>query len=229
MTNKYFDLIDQTFYFPQEGFDLDDGNLIFNGIPIIHLIKKYGTPFKLTYVPKIGNQIKKVRNMFARAITSLGYSGKYHFCYCTKCNHFSYVLDEVLRYKTELETSSAFDIELVKRLFNQGKITKDTYIICNGFKPQAYLENIAALINNGHKNVIPVCDNKNEIDYYNQHLEKGCQIGIRVATEEEPNFQFYTSRLGIRNADVVDFYKEKIAPNPKFQFKDASFFCGYRN
>ncbi|MEM8528647.1 MAG: arginine decarboxylase, partial [Bacteroidota bacterium] len=58
MTNKYFDLIDQTFYFPQEGFDIEEGNLLFQGIPLRYLIKKYGTPLKLTYMPKIGMQIK---------------------------------------------------------------------------------------------------------------------------------------------------------------------------
>ena len=224
MTNKYFDLIDQTFDFPQEGFDIEDGYLLFNGIPIIHLIKKYGTPFKLTYVPKIGMQIKKVRNMFVRAMTSFSYNGKYRFCYCTKCNHFNFVLDEVLRYNTELETSSAFDIEIIKKLFQQAKITKEVYIICNGFKPQDYLKNIVDLINDGFTNVIPVCDNKDEIDYYDQKVEGNCNIGIRVATEEEPNFEFYTSRLGIRNAEVVNFYTEKIAQNPKFKLKMLHFF-----
>ncbi len=30
MKNTYFDLIEQSFYFPQEGFDLQNGNLIFS-------------------------------------------------------------------------------------------------------------------------------------------------------------------------------------------------------
>lgn len=57
--NKYFDLIDQSYYFPQDGFDLEKDELIFNGIPLMMLIEKYGTPFKMTYLPKIGDQIKK--------------------------------------------------------------------------------------------------------------------------------------------------------------------------
>jgi len=97
VTNKYFDLIDQTFYFPQEGFDLEDGYLTFNGVPLIYLIRKYGTPLKITYLPKIGLQIKKARNLFTRAMRSMGYSGDYYYCYCTKSSHFQYVLNEVLR------------------------------------------------------------------------------------------------------------------------------------
>ena len=46
MVNKYFDLIDQSYYFPQESFDLEKDELIFNGIPVMNLIEKYGTPFK---------------------------------------------------------------------------------------------------------------------------------------------------------------------------------------
>ena len=224
MANKYFDLIDQTFYFPQEGFDLEDGYLEFNGIPLIHLIRKYGTPFKLTYIPKIGSQIKKARNLFNRAMRSLGYAGKYHYCYCTKSNHFSYVLDEVLEHGAELETSSAFDIEIIKRLYEAGKITKKTIVVCNGFKNERYLRNIVALINDGFENIIPVCDNKDEVDYYEKHVEGNCNLGIRVATEEEPNFEFYTSRLGIRAADVVSFYEEKVRDNPKFKLRLLHFF-----
>lgn len=224
VTNRYFDLIDQTFYFPQEGFDIEDGYLVFNGVPLIYLIRKYGTPMKLTYLPKIGTQIKKARNLFTRAMKSLGYDGNYYYCYCTKSSHFSYVINEALRHDVHLETSSAFDIELVRRLHRKGKISKELIVICNGFKPDNYLENITGLINDGFKNVIPVIDNKHEIDYYDQHLKGTCQLGIRVATEEEPNFEFYTSRLGIRNTDVKQFYLDKIADNPKFKLKMLHFF-----
>ncbi|MCO6486993.1 MAG: arginine decarboxylase [Phaeodactylibacter sp.] len=224
VTNRYFDLIDQTFYFPQEGFDIEDGYLVFNGVPLIYLIRKYGTPLKLTYLPKIGSQIKKARNMFTRAMKSMGYKGKYYYCYCTKSCHFSYVVNEVLRHNVHLETSSAFDIDLIRRLHKKGRLTEETIVVCNGFKTQDYLEKIVALINDGFENVIPILDNMKEIDYYEKHVKGKCKIGIRVATEEEPNFEFYTSRLGIRNADVVPFFKSRIKDNPKFQLKMLHFF-----
>ncbi|HMQ47140.1 MAG TPA: arginine decarboxylase [Saprospiraceae bacterium] len=222
--NRYFDLIDQTFYFPQEGFDLDDGYLVFNGVPLMHLIQKYGTPIKLTYLPKIGLQIKKARNLFTRAMKSSGYRGNYHYCYCTKSSHFSYILSEVLEHDVELETSSAFDIELIRKLHQKKKLDKDIIIVCNGFKTEKYLEGIVSLINDGFENVIPVCDNTHEIEYYEKHVTGVCKIGIRVATEEEPNFEFYTSRLGIRNAEVQNFFREKIKDNPKFKLSMLHFF-----
>ena len=57
MNNTYLDLVSQTFNFPQEGLEVKDGYLQFNGLDIKALIDKYGTPMKLTYLPKIGSQI----------------------------------------------------------------------------------------------------------------------------------------------------------------------------
>ncbi|MFM7839062.1 MAG: arginine decarboxylase, partial [Chitinophagaceae bacterium] len=68
MNNTYTDLVKQTFNYPQEGFETRDSNLYFNGLDLRSLIAKYGTPLKLTYLPKIGMQIKKAKKMFAKAM-----------------------------------------------------------------------------------------------------------------------------------------------------------------
>jgi arginine decarboxylase len=225
MKNTYFDLVDQTFYFPQEGFDLKDNKLTFHGIDLHKLIKKYGTPLKLTYLPKIGEQIEKARGWFNQAIEETGYQGKYQYCYCTKSSHFRYVLDEVLAHNAQLETSSEFDIDLVRRLYANKKVTKETTIVNNGYKTAGYVEKISELINEGFKNILPVLDNTDELDFFAEHVKKkGQGVGIRVATEEEPNFEFYTSRLGIRPSEIIPFYKEKLAKNPKFKLKLLHFF-----
>ena len=77
MTNSYLDLVQQTFNFPQEGFEVKDGYLQFNGVDVKALIDKYGTPLKLSYLPKIGNQIRKAKQMFAVAFKKHKYEGKY--------------------------------------------------------------------------------------------------------------------------------------------------------
>jgi arginine decarboxylase len=225
MRNTYLDLVAQTFDFPQDGFALKDNKLLFNGIDVYELIKKYGTPLKLTYLPKIGEKIQLARKHFRDAIKRHDYNGKYTYCYCTKSSHFSFILNEVLENGTQLETSSSFDIDLIRRLQRQGKINKTTTIVNNGYKPEHYVEKIAALINDGFINVIPVCDNPDELAMYEEMVEvPNMNIGIRMATEEEPNFEFYTSRLGIRQSKVVDFYKDRIADNPKFTLKMLHFF-----
>lgn len=225
MKNKYIDLIQQTFEFPQEDFNVIDDELYWNNIPLMDVIKQYGTPVRLTYLPKISSQIQKARINFNVAMAKADYNGEYHYCYCTKSNHFSFVLEEVLKNDVHLETSSAFDINIVEELYNQGIFKKDNYIICNGFKRPQYIENIVNIIHNGFENTIPVLDNKFELDkYIEAGLKRKTKLGIRIATEEEPQFQFYTSRLGIRYNEIIPYYQEKIQNNPLFELKMLHFF-----
>lgn len=224
MKNKYVDLIDQTFEFPQDEFRVEDNELYFHEVPLMDIIKQYGTPLKITYLPKITSQIQRAKRLFNVAMAKVDYQGDYHYCYCTKSSHFSFVLEEVLKNGVHIETSSAFDINLVQELFAQGLIDKEHYIICNGFKRPQYIENIAEMVGDGFKNIIPILDNKDEASELEAVLDKPCQVGIRIASEEEPRFEFYTSRLGIRYNDIVDFYKEKIAKSKKFKLKMLHFF-----
>jgi arginine decarboxylase len=113
MNNSYADLVKQTFNFPQEGFEVKENYLEFNGVDIKALIDKYGTPLKLSYLPKIGMQIKKAKKMFATAMARHRYEGKYFYCYCTKSSQFSYVVEEALNNDVHLETSYAYDIEII--------------------------------------------------------------------------------------------------------------------
>lgn len=220
MDNSYNDLVQQTFNFPQEGFEVKDSFLQFNGIEIKALIEKYGTPLKLSYLPKIGQQINKAQNMFANAFKKHKYEGEYFYCYCTKSSHFSFVVEEALKQDIHLETSYAYDIEIIKKLYAKKKINKDTFIICNGFKQKPYTRRIASLLNSGFKNVIPILDNKEELKEYSKSVKVPFKLGIRVAAEEEPTFPFYTSRLGIRAKDILEFYVDRIEGyENKFQLK----------
>jgi len=220
MSNTYTDLVKQTFYFPQEGFETRDGNLFFNDLDLRAIIEKYGTPLKLTYLPKIGQQINKAKDLFKNAFKKHKYEGNYHYCYCTKSSHFSFILEEALAHDINLETSYAYDIEIINKLYEKKKITKDIHIICNGFKQTSYTSRIARLINTGFKNVIPVLDNKEELDKYRRSVKVPFKLGIRVAAEEEPNFPFYTSRLGMRAKDILEFYVDQIEGyEHKFQLK----------
>ena len=55
MKNKYIDLIDQTYYFPQDEFTLDGDELRFHNIDLMELVRKYGAPLKFMYLPRIFN------------------------------------------------------------------------------------------------------------------------------------------------------------------------------
>lgn len=129
---SYVDLIEQTFDFPTEEFSVVNNELLFNNVPLMDIIKEYGTPLKLTYLPKISEHIQYAKQIFNDAIKKFRYKGSYTYCYCTKSSHFQFVLEEALKNDIHLETSSSYDIAIIKELYQREKISKDTYIICNG-------------------------------------------------------------------------------------------------
>jgi len=224
MRTKYIDLIDQTFDFPQDEFNLADDRLLFHGIDLMRLAKEYGTPLKFNYLPQITHNIQRAKGWFREAMHNIGYQGNYHYSYCTKSSHFSFVLDEVMKNDVHIETSSAFDIDIVNNLYKNGKLKDGQYVICNGFKPDRYIENIANLINEDKLKVIPIVDNTKEVQDLLAKTDNDIHIGIRIASEEEPKFEFYTSRLGIRYREIVPFYKAILENNNRVKVKMLHFF-----
>lgn len=224
MKTKYIDLIDQTYFFPQEEFTLENNCLNFHGIDLMNLVETYGAPLKFTYLPQISKNINKAKNWFQNSIKKNDYDADYHYCYCTKSSHFEFVMNEVVKNNVHIETSSAFDLDIVESLLKRKKLKDDAYVLCNGFKRDQYIQNIARLINGGHKNCIPIIDNYEELDLLDQVVEKPFQIGIRIASEEEPKFEFYTSRLGIGYRNIVPFYLREVKDNEKVELKMLHFF-----
>ncbi|MDD4205965.1 MAG: arginine decarboxylase, partial [Candidatus Delongbacteria bacterium] len=226
MKTTYFDLIEQSYYFPQEGFDIDDGYLTFHGVSLKYLIEKYGTPLRMFYLPKIGDQIKKSKNLFNRAIKANGYSGKYHFCYCTKCCHYHHVIGTAMKHGVNLETSSSFDIDLIKRLYKKGEFDKSTILVHNGFKTEEYLRKIFSLQDEGFSNSIIVLDSPKELDRIESITEgrRKLTFGIRMAIDEDPQSTYYTSRLGIRSTELIDFYNKRFKDNPDYTVQLLHFF-----
>ena len=224
MNTKYIDLISQTYDFPQEEFTLENNKLNFHDIDLMELVEEYGAPLKFTYLPQISKNIHRAKTWFSDAIKKHDYKGTYNYCYCTKSSHFKHVLNEALKNDIHIETSSAFDIDIVENLKKEGKITDETYVISNGFKRAQYVTNIARLINNGQKNCIPIIDNYEEIDLLSEQIDDTFKIGIRIASEEEPKFEFYTSRLGIGYKNIVPFFNKQIKDNPKVELKMLHFF-----
>ncbi len=102
MKNKYIDIIEQTHEWPQSEFSLEDGELLFHDVYLMDLIKRYGTPLKLTYLPKISSQIQKTKMWFKVAMVKANYNANYNLGvnYNTRAN-------EVIKRMNALGTSAA--------------------------------------------------------------------------------------------------------------------------
>ncbi|MFT3886006.1 MAG: arginine decarboxylase [Flavobacteriales bacterium] len=223
MKTRYIDLIEQTFDFPKDEFQFEQEQLTWNGLPLMDILQRHGTPLRITWLPKIGEKIDHARDCFARAFKEHSYNGTYEYFYCTKSNHFSYVIDKVTEKGVSLETSSAYDIEIVELLMDRGKLRRDATVLCNGYKDERYIRNIGRLANSGVR-VIPIIDNMSELEQLDEVINVPCDIGIRIAAEEAPKFEFYTSRLGIGYKDIIPFYMRNVGKQRKFKLKLMHFF-----
>jgi arginine decarboxylase len=225
MKLKYLDLIEQTFDWPQPEFQLDPkGQLSFHGIPLRELIDRFGTPLRFTYLPKVGENIRLAHGWFRSAMEKLDYKGAYHYCYVTKSSHFRHITEEVLKHGAHLETSAPFDLDIVMALERKGVFERTSTIICNGFKTEAYIDRIVRMHSEGFTGILPILDNEQEFAKLNAAIREPLDVGLRIASEEEPKFEFYTSRLGIGYKRIMPFYRERIEHHPFMRLRMLHFF-----
>lgn len=225
MKDSYFSLIKQTYQFPQKGFDINKQKLSFHGVSIPRLIEKYGTPFRLSYLPQISNQINNSKELFNKAFKNHNYKGKYQYCYCTKCNHYSHIIKSALKENINLETSSTFDIDIILSLYKKQNISVNITIIHNGYKTDDYLKKIFELQSLGFNNSIIILDSSNELSRILEIApDTKFKIGLRMAINEEAKSSFNSSRLGIPSNEVLNFYKTKIQNNELLELKMLHFF-----
>ena len=90
--------------------------LYYKDVNLFELVEKYGSPLEVAYTPMITEQILKMKNWFNLEIERQNYLGKYNYAYATKANYYSEVVVTALNNVDMLETSSAYDIELIKEL-----------------------------------------------------------------------------------------------------------------
>jgi arginine decarboxylase len=223
--HTYADLIDQSYDFPNDIFSYDPQWLQFHGIPLIKLLKKYGSPLKITYLPKIAEQITKTKKTMQTAMNKYNYKWWYTYAYCTKSSHFRFVVQKAVETGAQLEISSAYDTALIRSLWNEWVITQDIMIICNGYKSDQYLSSILWLWEAWFTNIIIVLDNPEEfVRLCELPFEGVLPIGIRVATEEEPQNDMYTSRLWMSSKVVMKLYKEQIKKEKRVKLQMVHFF-----
>ena len=222
--NSYSQLIRHTFEFPRLDLSDKNGELYFHGIRLMDLVKKYKTPLRLTYLPKITEQIESVIGLFHHQIKKQKYSGRYQYCFSTKSSQFRFVMEEVFKNDVNIETSSEFDFDIVDALISEKKLNKKSYVIANGFKQSGYLQRIVNLNKKGYSKVICVLDNKEELAQIKKINTSPLKIGIRLAIAEHPTSDIYISRHGMKATEVVDFYKQQIEGNENLALRMVSFY-----
>jgi arginine decarboxylase len=165
------------------------------------LVEQYGTPLKFTYLPQISNNINKAKSWFRKSMEKTSMR-QILLLLLHKSSHFEYIMNEAFKTTFILKHHLLLILILLNLLAN-GKINKH---LCDmqWFQRDQYIENIARLINTGHKNTIPIIDNFEELDLLQGQIKNKFKIEF---VSLKPKFEFYTSRLGIGYKNIVPFYK----------------------
>lgn len=206
MNRRFIDLLSQTYTWPQPGLDVSDhGTLKFYGLDLFDLAKEHGTPLRFHHIPSIRRAVEQANGWFEQAMQAQQYQGAYIPAFATKSSPFRFALEETTKAGCHIETSSAVDLDIVQWLLANGFISNEAYILCNGFKSDRYLDAILRLHKQGMQNLVCILDNEHEVQRLLEGQPNGLKVGFRVATEEDPSFEFYTSRLGMKSAKILEW------------------------
>ena len=125
-----------------EYLSIRDNVLYYKDMNLYELTQKYDAPLEIGYTPIINEKILYLKDLFAEKIKKYKYKGEYKYAYATKANYYSEVVLTALNNIDMLETSSAYDIDIMVELASKGYLKPGYKIICNGFKNEKYVYSI---------------------------------------------------------------------------------------
>ena len=201
--------------------DLDLAQLFLGGNQQANPGKLFNSPLEIVYRPKIRQQIANLRQTFATAIDQIQYQGKFLYAYASKANAAEEVVRTALSTEAHYEISSSMDVEIALLMKEEGLLTPEKMIICNGFKGEGtqYAESILRL-KRQHDNVIPVVEDLSELSPL---TDSGLnfEVGLRQKSygdhRERSQMEAADSRFGMKLDDLKQAAEiVKQAPNLKF-------------
>ena len=166
-------------------------------------------PILLRFNGLLEDRIRRINEVFQRAIEDNEYTGKYRCVYPIKVNQQRSVVQKIVEYGREfgfgLEAGSKPELLAVVAMTDPG-----TPIICNGFKDDEFVE-MALRAQQIGRHVIPVVEKFTELELILKHAKRigvRPQIGMRVklATRGSGRWQSsggYRSKFGLTVSEVL--------------------------
>jgi arginine decarboxylase len=150
-----------------------EGNYTYN---VRELAQRFGTPLKVMLPYIIEQRVEDLMDLFDDAIRDYKYKGNFYYHYPMKVNQSREFVLPLISEGANLETTSANELWVVKRLWQQNRFNSRIKVICNGPKTAQYLELIAELKQNG-LDIVPIIEDLSE----REALQKfRGQVGVRV-------------------------------------------------
>jgi len=179
-----------------------EGNYQYN---ISELAKKYGTPLEIVFPHIIERRSRHIIDVFNAYLKINDYRGRFFYHYPMKVNQSKEFVLTLLAEGANLETSSANELWIVKRLWEQEKFAERTRVLCNGPKTEKYLTLIDELDRKGLM-ITPIVEEASEFDFFKKY--KG-EIGVRVDMnlKVKARWDKKFNHFGIREDDLLKMGK----------------------
>lgn len=151
-----------------------EGNYQYN---VKDLCDRFGTPLELVFPYVIEERLNETFDAFRAAMRQVKYRGKFYFHYPMKANQTKEFVLPVVSEGAHLETSSANELWIVKRMWEQEQFSTKIKVLCNGPKTNKYISLIEEL-KLKNLDIVPIIENYWELEYLRAY--KG-DVGIRWA------------------------------------------------
>ena len=138
---------------------INEGNYQYN---VHEIIKKYGSPLKIMLPYIIEQRVEDLMDLFADCIREQKYKGQFYYHYPMKVNQNREFVLPIISEGGNLETTSANELWVVKRMWEQHRFNSRIKVICNGPKTVQYLALIAELKSNG-LDIVPIIEDFTEL------------------------------------------------------------------
>lgn len=179
-----------------------EGNYRYN---VREMAEKFGTPLKIMLPYIIEQRVEDLMDLFDDVIREYKYKGQFYYHYPMKVNQNREFVLPVISEGANLETTSANELWVVKRLWESNRFNSRIKVICNGPKTEQYLDLIAELKRNG-LDIVPIIEDLSEMSALQKF--RG-QVGVRVVMESKvaSYWDKRVERFGLQKDEVFSLGK----------------------
>jgi len=181
-----------------------EGNYQYN---IENLIKKYGSPLEIFFPFILKERINDLTDLYTLFIKYYNYRGKFYYHFPMKANQNKEYLLSLVAEGANLEVTSYNELNIVKKIWEEGSFHSNIRVVCNGPKTKEYLELIKELKENNLQ-IIPVIEHKKEINFFKNYKS---DVGVRVDLKLQLSSRWdkKINRFGLAPEEILKLGKIK--------------------
>lgn len=177
-----------------------EGNYQYN---LFDLVRKFGSSLEVAFPFVVEQRLAELIQLFNRWIRAYRYRGKFFYHYPMKASQNKEFILPILSEGGNLEVTSANELWIVKRLWEQEQFSSKIRVICNGPKTNQYLSLIFELREKGLQ-ITPIIEDKFELAALSTF--RG-DVGIRLDTQVRVHGHWDKkfNRFGLTAEEILSF------------------------